>query len=383
MKSNRIKESMLAVSQSLGIDLEVIANDTRLESQQKFHLIHEKVLTALLTKWIQNDDKGKLGLPPDFNVKNFVAEQLASLPAADSATATSGTMQCIPNLLLMPELVAEVKQAKGDKVEVVVNKLFDMTTAVLQNDRYDVESFATQCLKFGIFAISLVAGGAAIAALASLTAASSGALVIAAVAGATAAIATVITTFISFIYSLFTSGILFDRSFFGIMLNDTDKDLSIPNWKDKSNAKSRYSGIYCRHGWLSGLMVDYYNGGQEVAMVGKREEAQGQHYCYCGLYLLEKKLGATGSEGFFRFETNSVKFDLNATCPMSSHNRVFTSFNHTGKDLYKANSDVANEWKKKKNEGLLYGKDTQRGITVTYSLNKLSGSPAYGITTVE
>lgn len=158
-------------------------------------------------------------MPPDFNVKNFVAEQLASLPAADSATATSGTMQCIPNLLLI--------------------------------------------------------------------------------------------------------------------------------------------------------------------MVGKREEAQGQHYCYCGLYLLEKKLGATGSEGFFRFKTNSVKFDLNATCPMSSHNRVFTSFNHTGKDLYKANSDVANEWKKKKNEGLLYGKDTQRGITVTYSLNKLSGSPAYGITTVE
>lgn len=43
MKSNRIKKSMLAVSQSLGIDLEVIANDTRLESQQKFHLIHEKV----------------------------------------------------------------------------------------------------------------------------------------------------------------------------------------------------------------------------------------------------------------------------------------------------------------------------------------------------
>ena len=68
MENNRIKESILAINQSLGIDLDVIVNDTRLESQEKFQLTYEKVLTALLTKWIQNDTKGELSLPQDFNV---------------------------------------------------------------------------------------------------------------------------------------------------------------------------------------------------------------------------------------------------------------------------------------------------------------------------
>lgn len=334
MENNRIKESISAVNQSLGIDLEVIVNDAQLESQKKFKLTYEKVLTALLIKWMRNDTKGELGLPPDFSVKDFVAAQLGSLPTTGEEIATSGTMQAIPNLLLMPELVEKVKRAKGKEVETIVNTLFDMTTTILQNDRFDVMDIANISVKFGIFAVSLIGGAAAIVTLASLSATTSGAIVLAAVAGATAAGATIIFSFLAFIYSLFTCGILFDRSFFGIVLNDTDKDLSIPDWKNESNAKSRYSGTYCRHGWLSGLMIDDYNGGQ-AAVVGKRGEVQNQHYCYCGLYLLEKNFGATGSEGFFRFEINSVKFDMNATCPMSYDNRLYTSFDHTNESLYK------------------------------------------------
>ena len=68
---------------------------------------------------------------------------------------------------------------------------------------------------------------------------------------------------------------------------------------------------------------------------------------------------------------------------MSSHNRVYTSFNYTDENLYKANSDVANEWKKKSKEELLYGKATKDDVSVTYSLNDLTGSPTYGIVTVE
>ncbi|WP_195669938.1 hypothetical protein [Bacteroides intestinalis] len=132
-------------------------------------------------------------------------------------------------------------------------------------------------------------------------------------------------------------------------------------------------------------MIDDYNGGQ-AAVVGKRGKVQDQCYCYCGLYLLEKNTGATGSEGFFRFEINSVKFDMNATCPMSYDNRLYTSFDHTNESLYKANSNVANEWKDKKKKSkdeALYGKVSAKGISAIYSLNKLTGSPAYGITIVE
>ena len=385
MENNRIKESISAVNQSLGIDLEVIVNDAQLESQKKFKLTYEKVLTALLIKWMRNDTKGELGLPPDFSVKDFVAAQLGSLPTTGEEIATSGTMQAIPNLLLMPELVEKVKRAKGKEVETIVNTLFDMTTTILQNDRFDVMDIANISVKFGIFAVSLIGGAAAIVTLASLSATTSGAIVLAAVAGATAAGATIIFSFLAFIYSLFTCGILFDRSFFGIVLNDTDKDLSIPDWKNESNAKSRYSGTSCRHGWLSGLMIDDYNGGQ-AAVVDKRGEVQNQKYSYCGLYLIEKNFGATGSEGFFRFEINSVKFDMNATCPMSYDNRLYTSFDHTNESLYKANSNVANEWKDKKKKSkdeALYGKVSAKGVSAIYSLNKLTGSPAYGITIVE
>ena len=372
----------MAINQSLGIDLDVIVNDARLESQEKFQLTYEKVLTALLTKWIQNDTKGELSLPQDFNVKDFVATQLASLPTTGEEIATGGTMQAIPNLLLMPELVEKVKRAKGKEVETIVISLFDMTMAILQNDRFNVTDVAEQFVKAEILAVSIIGGVTALITLASST---TGLPVIAAGAGLLAAGVLIITSFLSFIYSLFTSGILFNRSFFGIVLNDTDKDLSIPDWKNESNAKSRYSGIYCRHGWLSGLMIDDYNGGQ-AAVVGKRGEVQDQCYCYCGLYLLEKNFGATGSEGFFRFEISSVKFDMNATCPMSYDNRLYTSFDHTNESLYKANSNVANEWKDKKKKSkdeALYGKVSAKGVSAIYSLNKLTGSPAYGITIVE
>ena len=60
MENNRIKESISAVNQSLGIDLEVIVNDAQLESQKKFKLTYEKVLTALLIKWMRNDTNVKL-----------------------------------------------------------------------------------------------------------------------------------------------------------------------------------------------------------------------------------------------------------------------------------------------------------------------------------
>lgn len=385
MENNRIKEATSAISQSLGIDLEVIVNNAQLESQQKFRLIYEKVLTASLTKWIKNDEKGKLGLPSDFSVKDFVAQQLAALPAEGEAIVTGGSMQCIPNLLLSPELIAETKQAKGKEVEVVVNKLFDLSSAVLQNEHMTWPDFFTLCIKQGLYGISEIGGAAFVVAAmaAALSAPTFGAaLAIGVAAGFLAVGITVVISFFSLLYSIFTSGILFDRNFFGVVLNDTDNDLLIPSWKDKSNAKSRYSGIYCRHGRLSALMVDSYGDGQ-AAIVAKREEIEDRRFCYCGLYLLEKNTSPNGSEGFFRFEINRVKFDLNATCPMSSHNRLYTSFNHTDKTLYAANSDVANEWKKKKGDELLYGKDTKNGVSVTYSLNKLSGSPAYGITTVE
>ena len=135
-------------------------------------------------------------------------------------------MQAIPNLLLMPELVEKVKRAKGKEVETIVISLFDMTMAILQNDRFNVTDVAEQFVKAEILAVSIIGGVTALITLASSTTALP---VIAAGAGLLAAGVLIITSFLSFIYSLFTSGILFNRSFFGIVLNDTDKDLSIPD----------------------------------------------------------------------------------------------------------------------------------------------------------
>ena len=101
-----------------------------------------------------------------------------------------------------------------------------MTMAILQNDRFNVTDVAEQFVKAEILAVSIIGGVTALITLASSTTALP---VIAAGAGLLAAGVLIITSFLSFIYSLFTSGILFNRSFFGIVLNDTDKDLSIPD----------------------------------------------------------------------------------------------------------------------------------------------------------
>lgn len=101
-----------------------------------------------------------LSEPTDFHVKDFVAQQLAALPAEGEAIATGGSMQCIPNLLLFPELTAETKQAKGKEVEVVVNKLFDLSSAVLQNDHMTWPDVVTLCIKQGLYGISEIGGAA-------------------------------------------------------------------------------------------------------------------------------------------------------------------------------------------------------------------------------
>ncbi|OLA07298.1 MAG: hypothetical protein BHW19_00580 [Eubacterium sp. 38_16] len=70
------KDSVAALNRSLGINLEEIINDQQLNDDQKFNAIYGKILTALLNKWIKNDTTGELGLPKDFNVDEFVKQQV-------------------------------------------------------------------------------------------------------------------------------------------------------------------------------------------------------------------------------------------------------------------------------------------------------------------
>lgn len=364
------KDSVAALNRSLGINLEEIINDPQLNDDQKFNAIYGKVLTALLNKWINNDTSGQLGLPEGFNVDEFVKQQVA--------TVTETKIQPIANIMLMPDYVKELKTAKGPMVTTVVNNLFNLTTAIAQNERFDVKSIAVLMVECGALAISITGAIAATAALvAAIPATPLLAPTMAAAAGLVAAGAGVVSSFVSLLITIFTSPNIMERSFFGTVLNDTDDDLLIPNWK-ADQAKKKMAGIYCRHGKVTNLMIDK-SGTNQGAIVGKRSLIEDKYYCNCGLYLVERNKGFTGTESLFRFDLNNSKFDVYSVCPVKADNGLDVSFSYVNKDMYDATTAIANEWSKHK---YLVHEAKGNGFKVTTSLNDARHSPTYGIVCV-
>lgn len=376
------KDSVAALNRSLGINLEEIINDPQLNDDQKFKAIYGKVLTALLTKWINNDTTGELGLPEGFNVDEFVKQQVTG--------ASKTEVDYIPNILVVPNYAKELKNARGDEVRKQVVNLFNLAHTVINSHRFDVNSVAQMMFGAGVLALNLIGavasvaalGGAIAVAIATLGGASPVALpaAVLAIAGVFAAGAGVVATGFAELASIFAflATISINRSFYGIVLNDTDHDLLIPGW-DCIQGNDKMEGIYSRHGKVSGLMVDGY-AGEHKAIVGKRTVIENNKLCCCGLYQMDKNtLSATGSESLMRFDWDNTKFDLYSSCPMHGSNALDISFDYVGKKMYEATTKIANEWKKDK---LTYHKKSKNGLNVSSSLNKTSGSPAYGVVCV-
>lgn len=376
------KDSVAALNRSLGINLEEIINDQQLNDDQKFNAIYGKVLTALLTKWINNDTSGQLGLPEGFNVDEFVKQQVAG--------ASNTEVKYIPNILVVPDYAKKLKDAREDEVRKQVVNLFNLAHTVINSHRFDVDLVAQMMFGAGVMAFtflgvatSAVAFGAAIAAAIATFGGASPAVLPAAVialAGVFATGAGLVATGFTEVASIFAflASISINRSFYGIVLNDTDHDLLIPGW-DCIQGNDKMEGIYSRHGKVSGLMVDGY-GGEQKAIVGKRTVVENNKLCCCGLYQMDKnKLSGTGSESLMRFDWDNTKFDLYSSCPLHGNNVLDISFDYVDKRMYEATSQIANEWKK--NKSTYYKKD-KNGLTVSSSLNSKSGSPAYGIVCV-
>lgn len=376
------KDSVAALNRSLGINLEEIINDPQLNDDQKFNAIYGKVLTALLNKWIKNDTSGQLGLPEGFNVDEFVKQQVAG--------ASNTEVDYIPNILVVPDYAKKLKNAREDEVRKEVKNLFNLAHTVIDSHRFDVDLVAQMMFGAGVMAFTLIgaatsaaAFGAAIAAAIATFGGSSPVTLPAAViaiAGLAATGAGLVATGFAEIASIFSllATISINRSFYGIVLNDTDHDLLIPEW-DCIQGNDKMEGIYSRHGKVSGLMVDGY-AGEQKAIVGKRTVVENNKLCCCGLYQMDKtNYSLTGTESLMRFDWDNTKFDLYSSCPMHDNNVLDISFDYVDKKMYEATSQIANEWKK--NKSTYYKKD-KNGLTVSSSLNSKSGSPAYGIVCV-
>ncbi|MCS2893900.1 hypothetical protein [Parabacteroides faecis] len=150
------KDSVAVLNRSLGINLEEIINDPQLNDDQKFKAIYGKVLTALLTKWINNDTTGELGLPEGFNVDEFVKQQVTG--------ASKTEVDYIPNILVVPNYAKELKNARGDEVRKQVVNLFNLAHTVINSHRFDVNSVAQMMFGAGVLALNLIGAVASVVA---------------------------------------------------------------------------------------------------------------------------------------------------------------------------------------------------------------------------
>ena len=361
------KDSVAALNRSLGINLEEIINDQQLNDDQKFNAIYGKILTALLNKWIKNDTTGELGLPKDFNVAEFVKQQVAGASVTD--------VDYISNISILPEYAQKLKDARDSDVKTEVDNMFKMAHMVINSHSFNVDAIANIILDCGVLALSLAGTLVAYEIMIGTLIAEPFSAVV--TAGAVAGLAVMGFTSVAAFFTLL-SAISINRSFYGIVLNDTDKDLFIPGW-NCIQGNDKMEGIYSRHGKVSGLMVDGY-AGEHNAIVGKRTVIENNKLCCCGLYQMDKNtLSATGSESLMRFDWDNTKFDLYSSCPMHGSNALDISFDYVGKKMYEATTKIVNEWKKDK---LTYHQKSKNGLNVSSSLNETSNPPAYGVVCV-
>ena len=141
------KDSVAALNRSLGINLEEIINDQQLNDDQKFNAIYGKILTALLNKWIKNDTTGELGLPKDFNVDEFVKQQVAGASVTD--------VDYISNISILPEYAQKLKDARDSDVKTEVDNMFKMAHMVINSHSFNVDAIANIILDCGVLALSL------------------------------------------------------------------------------------------------------------------------------------------------------------------------------------------------------------------------------------
>ena len=386
-----IKELIERMEAKFGIDLQSIIQDETMSIEEKRERFHKTLLSAKL-KSIQKENKAAT-ISANFDVDEFVNNSKASASgdalAAENWGASKFTQ--LPIISVLPDVAKTLSGMSNSEVKEYVEKLFRMSGELMDNAT-DETSFAVMMVEFGVLAVSLVAVGGMGVALGAAIAATvlsggSAAFIVAAAVGVAAA---GLIACIDAIIMIISTFVLPDRSFHGLLINNTKCDLFVEEYSVDVGESNKDKGIYLNHGTAEALMwnkepIDNTVIQENPVNIPQMTfEGETHILSHIGLFTFSKLRSTYGSEGIIRFNFSNQRLDLSAACPLSNDNRMMLSVKpeFTKKSLGDSNVALWKEWDRVEKGNMLQYKEKATGITLTSAVSDLRNSPAYGIATV-
>lgn len=177
-----------------------------------------------------------------------------------------------------------------------------------------------------------------------------------------------ILEFVNMIAELFKKLMEDEKKCIGLIVNDTDHDIEVTNWKLGFDDEDPSSGLYLPHGRMEEFMHD--NTVSPAVQIKKRSGG----YAYCGLYLMTKRdCALVGAECTMRLtlKGGGPVIDYLSCCPYTQDNRVNLAVNSSA-----ALSEVHETLYRDKQKEVV---KTAGTITATARVNSYTGSPSYCI----
>ena len=364
MENRETLEMVKKIEGRFGIDLQAIMNDEQSSQEEKLERFYRTLLTATLERFAQGEEKN--GLSADFDVQKFVDEQCQIM---------KGETSLISVISYEEKYAKKLATLRGGEITAYVRDIFAAAGQII--DKGDnTEAIAEIMINASIIAVGILGAAAAVVAISAATGG------VATAAAVLAGIAVSVELVISFFTLLFSISAIMDKSFFGVVANNTGVDLIVKNGTgDFSNGKKN-DGVRITHGVVGSLMHNCEDKQNPVSIPRQCVNDEGVKLSYVGLFNFDKKVGFLGSEGIIRFRHGKNTADMHSGCPMSNNNRMIISKDFASKNLDGSNSALIDKWGKLGKEWY-EETDNSNGAKIKYTsaVMGLRGSPAYGIAT--
>jgi hypothetical protein len=355
---------------TLGVDVRQYVDNEELDEFEARLLMRNDILKALLTNFQKGEQDEDFRLPDDFDV----VANVSMLKGEDDGCTRNF------NIMLTPVQVARIKEARGNAIKSVFDDLKDFAEEATKlctdykkgkdDDPSFVDKLCSLMVGRGIEALD-----AGVAKVVIDTVIEHKSTIAGAIVGIKTMQPQLVLKAVADLLSVFTNFLNRNKSLVGLVLNETEHDITVKNWRLGTNGENTTgwdsSDLYMRHGQMRNFMND-----ETTSPPVQVAKLPGEKMVYAGLYeMSNRKSALLGVNTLMRLSVGSDKVDFYSCSPYSNPNGVVIKLNNgltpkQAADVYDKSYTISSQ------------ADNER-LKVMANANSSKGSKAYAICLIE
>lgn len=351
--------------EALNVDLRKYYANEKLNADDRINNISREIAHGILSKWPRGDHTKDFVLPNDFNVDDFI-----------QAEFKDNTVRPLTNLLFSKEVATNLKYATDDDIKKLLTNIYTLCQN-MADDAGNREKIVSDMIKCGIYAFDSHSGTVASGALKIIKFLPD--LVNASIISAGVALVVLAVVVIT---TIFIELLLANKEGLGLVINDSDRNITVWEWKNGFDGGEDQSDLFMKHGKMVEFMQDKDEPFDDTA---KKIQVMKRNHLgvFGGLYYMSKRDAALiGVESTMRLtigeegSSNVDKIFFLSCCPYSQDNRVNLLIDT---DNSKSPKDVHDSLYDAHKQTVMVENDRIYAIA---RVNDYSGSPSYTILSI-